>query len=94
MTRTDTKFTAIFNNYAVIESVRVRTSNSFIDAIKLQGAKIIIGKTDCGQVPDEVIEATWYKIDCSKKVVANSGTIIKEKSDLVISEIEFILATY
>merc|ERR1711976_201509 len=83
-------FRATSSNFITIDAVRLRTSNKFVEAVMVENAEVKIGDEVCGYLPNEVDEATWYKVTCNNSVTTKSGEISRAQA-LSFSEIEFLL---
>jgi hypothetical protein len=49
----------------------------------------MIGDTECGRVPKDVNDATWYKVECSNPVTTNSIEITRN-GGLILNQVEVI----
>lgn len=84
-------WSAMLDNFITVDAVRVRTSNIFTEAVKLQSAQINIGTTKCGMVPAKVNEATWYRVSCDAPITSDSIRIESDDA-LAISEVKVLKA--
>lgn len=66
-------YAVTFEKFVTVDSVRLRASNKFLDAVDLEDATVLVGQEVCGTVPEEVDESTWYRVDCQSKITAKTA---------------------